>query len=160
MNYNRWINYLKKEICILLGSWICVLSHSVMSNALRPHGLYPTRFLCLRDSSKQEYWSGLPFPPLWDRPDPGIEPTPPVSPVLARGFFTTEPSWVLLLLKKKKLLTPRLHPRLLWRPEDPRSCHCWKQWPQIISDWGSSYRASILIGLHLTLLFYIVAIVL
>ena len=67
---------------------------------------------------------------------------------------------IVVTKKKKKLLTPRLHPRLLWRPEDPRSCHCWKQWPQIISDWGSSYRASILIGLHLTLLFYIVAIVL
>jgi len=25
--------------------------------------------------SKQEYWSGLPFPFLGDLPDPGIEPT-------------------------------------------------------------------------------------
>ena len=24
--------------------------------------------------SKQEYWSGLPFPALWDLPNPGIEP--------------------------------------------------------------------------------------
>ena len=24
--------------------------------------------------SKQEYWSGLPFPSPWDLPDPGIEP--------------------------------------------------------------------------------------
>ena len=24
--------------------------------------------------SRQEYWSGLPFPPLGDHPDPGIEP--------------------------------------------------------------------------------------
>ena len=55
--------------------------------------------------SKQEYWSGLPFPPPWDLPDPGIEPTSPVSPVLASGFFTTEPSWALLLLKKKKKIT-------------------------------------------------------
>ena len=50
MNYNKWINYLKKEMCIHLGSWICVLSHSVMSNSLRPHGPYPTRFLCPWDS--------------------------------------------------------------------------------------------------------------
>jgi len=28
-------------------------------------------------SSRQEYWSGLPFPSPWDLPDPGIE--PPVS---------------------------------------------------------------------------------
>ena len=32
--------------------------------------------------SRQEYWSGLPFPPLGDLPDPGIEPASPVSPAL------------------------------------------------------------------------------
>ena len=32
--------------------------------------------------SKQEYWSGLPFPPPRDLPDPGIELSSPVSPVL------------------------------------------------------------------------------
>ena len=39
--------------------------------------------------SKQKYWSGLPFPPLGDLPDPGIEPS--ASPALAGGFFTSEP---------------------------------------------------------------------
>ena len=38
---------------------------------------------------RQEYWSGLLFPPPGDLPDPGIEPTSLVSPVLAGGFFTT-----------------------------------------------------------------------
>ena len=38
--------------------------------------------------SRQEYWSGLPFPSPGDLPDPGIE---PMSPALAGGFFTTEP---------------------------------------------------------------------
>ena len=37
---------------------------------------------------RQEYWSGLPFPPPGDLPDPGIEPT---SPALAGGVFITEP---------------------------------------------------------------------
>ena len=37
---------------------------------------------------QQEYWSGLPFPPPGDLPDPGIEPK---SPALAGGFFTAEP---------------------------------------------------------------------
>ena len=41
--------------------------------------------------SRQEYWSGLPFPPLGDLPNPGIEPASPVSPALAGRFFTTEP---------------------------------------------------------------------
>ena len=39
--------------------------------------------------SRQEYWSGLPFPTLGDLPDPGIEPMPLVSPALAGGFFIT-----------------------------------------------------------------------
>ena len=37
---------------------------------------------------RQEYWGGLPFPSLADLPSPGIERS---SPVLAGGFFTTEP---------------------------------------------------------------------
>ena len=40
--------------------------------------------------SKQEYFSGLPFPPPGDLPDPGTEPTSPESPALAGEFFTTE----------------------------------------------------------------------
>ena len=41
--------------------------------------------------SRQEYWSGFPFPPAGDLPDPGLEPRGLVSPVLAGRFFTTEP---------------------------------------------------------------------
>ena len=37
---------------------------------------------------RQEYWSGLPFPPPVDLSHPG---TQPVSPTLAVRFFTTEP---------------------------------------------------------------------
>ena len=37
---------------------------------------------------RQEYWSWFPLPSLRDLPDPGIK---LVSPVLAGGFFTTEP---------------------------------------------------------------------
>ena len=37
---------------------------------------------------RQEYQSGLPFSPPGDLPDPEME---PMSPVLARGFFTSEP---------------------------------------------------------------------
>ena len=41
--------------------------------------------------SRQEYWSELPCPPLRDFPDSGTEPVSLTSPVLAGGFFTTEP---------------------------------------------------------------------
>ena len=37
--------------------------------------------------SRQEYWSGLPFPPPGNLPSPGIE--SPASPPLAGRFFTT-----------------------------------------------------------------------
>ena len=39
---------------------------------------------------RQEYWSGLPFPPLGDLPDPEIEPESSATAALADGFFTTE----------------------------------------------------------------------
>ena len=42
--------------------------------------------------SWQEYWSGLSFLSSGAFPDPGIEPASLVSPALAGGFFTTEPS--------------------------------------------------------------------
>ena len=41
--------------------------------------------------ARQEYWSGLPFPPPRGLPDPGFELTSLASPALAGGFFTTEP---------------------------------------------------------------------
>ena len=49
--------------------------------------------LCM-EFSRQEYWSGLPFPPPGDLPNPGVEPTSPLSPALAGGFFATSAiSW-------------------------------------------------------------------
>ena len=43
---------------------------------------------------RQEYWSGLSFPPPGDLPDPGMEPASLMSPALAGGFFfTTSATW-------------------------------------------------------------------
>ena len=52
------------------------VSCSVVSNSLQPHGLQPARLLCL-EFSRQEYWSGLPFPSVGDLPYPGIDPRCP-----------------------------------------------------------------------------------
>ena len=41
--------------------------------------------------SRQEYWSGLPFPTLKDLHDAEIKPMSLVSPALTGGFFTTVP---------------------------------------------------------------------
>ena len=55
----------------------------------------------------KDYQNGLPFPPLGDLPDPGIEPE---SPALAGGFFTTSATgkahiYLYLFLLLAKLLT-------------------------------------------------------
>ena len=43
--------------------------------------------------SRQEYWSGLPFPSPGDLPGPGMEPEFLTSPALAAGYFTTSTTW-------------------------------------------------------------------
>ena len=55
--------------------------------------------------SRQEYWSGLPFPPPGGLPNLGIEPTSPMSPVLAGRFFTTESPGTSLLAQTVKCLS-------------------------------------------------------
>ena len=63
--------------------WSC----SVMFNSLQFHGLYspPGSF---KEFSRQEYWSGLPFPSPGDLPDPVIEPR---SPALQAGTLPSKP---------------------------------------------------------------------
>ena len=41
--------------------------------------------------TRQEYWSGLPFPTPGDLPDPGIEPVSLAFSELAGRLATTEP---------------------------------------------------------------------
>ena len=50
--------------------------------------------------SRQEYWSGLPFPTPGDLPNLGIEPMSPASPALAGGFFTTASSGKLSAIRE------------------------------------------------------------
>ena len=49
-------------------------------------GLWPTKFLSI-EFPKQEYWSGLPFPPPRDLPNPGNEPLSLMSPTLAGRLY-------------------------------------------------------------------------
>ena len=67
--------------CLLLG-------RKVMTSVdMRPHGLYPAQAPLSVGFSRQEYWSGLPFPSPGDLPDPGIEPR---SPALQADSLPTE----------------------------------------------------------------------
>ena len=54
---------------------MCV-SHSVVSNSLRPHEEACQASLSIT-FSRHEYWSGLSFPSPEDLPDPGIKPRSP-----------------------------------------------------------------------------------
>ena len=51
-----------------------MLSRSVMSDSLQPHGPKLARLLCPWGFSRQNHWSGLPCPPPGDLPNPGTEP--------------------------------------------------------------------------------------
>ena len=73
--------------------YIFFLSHTCMLGCVR---LFVTPWTVAHqvplsmEFSRQEYWSGLRFPPPGDFPDPGIKPESPMSPALAGRFFTTE----------------------------------------------------------------------
>ena len=56
--------------------------------------------------SRQEYWSGLPFPSPGDLPDPRIE---PVSPALEADALTFEPPGKHLVSKSCPILSDPIH---------------------------------------------------
>ena len=70
--------------------------------------------------SRQEYWSGLPFPTPGDLPNPGIQPASPASPALATLAFyhwaTWEALWIhtLYSVRWSKELGPRWAHELQW----------------------------------------------
>ena len=68
--------YFKKGMCLCVLShvWLFVTPWTVAHQAPLP-----------MEFSRQEYWSGLPFPSSGYLADSGIEPE---SPMLAGGFFT------------------------------------------------------------------------
>ena len=79
----KWFN----QVCFL--TYLCRLSH------FSPVWLFVMLWTVTNQSplsmgfSRQEYWSGLPFPSPGDLPSPGIKPTSLISPALAGRFFTT-----------------------------------------------------------------------
>ena len=75
-----------------------LLSHSVVSNSSETPWTVTHKAPLSMEFSRQEYWSGFPFPPPGDLPDPGIE---PVSPALAGRFSVIEP--------------PGRPPRITWK---------------------------------------------
>ena len=72
-----------------ISKTLCTLkaSHLVKSNSVTPWTVAHQAPLSM-EFSRQEYWSGLPFPSPGDISDPGIEPK---SPTLWLDFLSTEP---------------------------------------------------------------------
>ena len=62
-----------------------------MSDSLRPPRAVAYQAPLSMGSSRQEYWSGLPFPSPGDLPNPGIEPR---SPTLQADALPSEPPMV------------------------------------------------------------------
>ena len=60
--------------------YACVLSHFNRVQLFAIPGIAPCQAPLCMGFSRQEYWSGLPCPPLGDLPDPGVEPMSLASP--------------------------------------------------------------------------------
>ena len=82
--FNLWAT---REVRSLGLTYMCAYAHSCLtlsdSTDCSSPGSLSTEF------SRQEYWSGLPFPTPGDLPDPGIEPSSLPSPAMAGRFFKT-----------------------------------------------------------------------
>ena len=72
---------------LLLQLSLCCVC-SVVSNSAVPWTVARQAPLSM-GFSRQEYWSGLPFPPSGGLPNPGMEPTSLKSAALASKFLTT-----------------------------------------------------------------------
>ena len=66
--------------------------------------------------SRQEYWSGLPFPTPEDRPNPGIKNSVLVSPALAGKFFTSGTTWGAPILPYIAVFSMQIFTILMVRP--------------------------------------------
>ena len=84
---------------------VCILGHSVLSDPFVTPWPMVRQAPPSMDFPRQEYWSGMPFPPPEDLLDPGIELESPVSPALAGRFFTTGKTGLQSHLFKRHLLS-------------------------------------------------------
>ena len=91
------------------------VSHSVPSDSVTPWPVAHQAPLSM-GFSRQEYCSGLPCPPPWDLPDPGIEPG---SPALLADSLPTEPQRKLRVALSQHISADGL---LLWLSQSKTIC--------------------------------------
>ena len=76
-------------IFIISVNWPCMLNHFICVQLFVTLWTVAHQAPLSMGLSRQEYWSGLSFPPPGDRPNPGIKPASLMSLALAGRFFTT-----------------------------------------------------------------------
>ena len=121
-----WINF---DACRFQGSIL-----SLCAQLLSPVWLFATPWTIVCQAplsmgfSRQKYWSGLPFPPPGDLPEPRIGAKSPATPALSGKSFTTKlprkPILSLLLncCKVASVVSDSVQPRR-WQPT--RLPHPW-----------------------------------
>ena len=84
-----WQEWFTFKVCVCVCVCVCVHAQSLSRIRLfaTPRTVARPALLSM-EFSRQEYWSGLPFPSPGELPDAGIKPVSPVSPALASAFFT------------------------------------------------------------------------
>ena len=99
-----------------------VITCSVMSDSLTPWTVAHQVPLSM-EFSRQEYWSGLPFPSPGDLPDPGIKPG---SPALQAGSLLSEPPGKLpeCHWEEVQLVSRSLDMTWHWSPLDMADSQC------------------------------------
>ena len=76
-------------VCVCLCACVCIRACLVAQSLFATPWTVACQAHLSMEFSRQEYWSGLPFPSPEDLLDLGIEPASLTSPALAGRFFTT-----------------------------------------------------------------------
>ena len=81
-----------KNMFMYLNMCVCVHALSCFS-CVRLFATVALQAPLSKGFSRQQYWSGLPWPLPGDLPDPGVKVASLMSPALADGFFTISATW-------------------------------------------------------------------
>ena len=105
---------LRTTVSVWMPQHSMCVTHSVVSDSLRPHGLLARQAPLSMEFTRQEYCSGLPFPSPEDLPNPGINPESPALqadslPSGPPGIYYRDP---LLAVHLIWISVVRLHPLL------------------------------------------------
>ena len=93
-NFVITIGSVQYKLLAVHQKYVCVLSCSIVSDSFFEAAWTVAHQAPLTmEFSRQEYWSGVPFPTPQDLPNPGIEPMSLESHTMAVEFFTTSTTW-------------------------------------------------------------------